>query len=256
MSILFEKDFLKRLCLTKMEKRFLKKKTFLIFSKRVCKKKKTDYFLISKKNLFSTCVEDCLRDWKLSWSLSRAVSLLSEWSLCTISCHWSGPRDIRCIKPSPILFCLFFFWKKGRHNNKKLKSKREKKRKNWANNKKNTFLQRDGKGLFQKKVDKEQIQRDRQEDFSLLPHRKSSNKRCLRNFLTKEQTDDFESFFFIKKEVLTNLFLLYSILFDLLLFFLFVSDLFSCYLFSLFMISPSLDSFSSINKSSFFQILH
>ena len=74
------------------------------------------------------------------------------------------------------------------------------------------------KDFCRKKVDKEQIQKNTQEDFSLFPHRKSSNKRCLRKFLRKEKTDDFQSFFSPKKKNLTHSFLLYSFLFDLLFF--------------------------------------
>ena len=52
--------------------------------------RRTTFFLMRRRF--------ALRDWKLSWSMPRAVSLLSELSPRTISCHWSRPRDIRYIK--------------------------------------------------------------------------------------------------------------------------------------------------------------
>ena len=65
----------------------------------------TNHFLCFQgKQLFSYGSKIALRYWELSWSLPHAVTLLSEWSLCTISCHWSRPRDNRCIKLSLSLF--------------------------------------------------------------------------------------------------------------------------------------------------------
>ena len=77
------------------------------------------FFLYKKKHLFektlsiSTCVEDRVRDRRLSWPLLRVetwLTWLKQSSLCAFGCHWSRPRDIRCIKP--FLSFTFFFWTK------------------------------------------------------------------------------------------------------------------------------------------------
>ena len=60
--------------------------------------------------------------------------------------------------------------------------------------------------FFRTKVDKEQIEKDFQEDFSLLPQQKSFNKRCLRNFfLEQKKVDDLKVFIFQKKKLRTHL---------------------------------------------------
>ena len=57
------------------------------------------------------------------------------------------------------------------------------------------------KDTFAEKVDKDQIQKDTQEDFSLHTQQKSFNKRCLRNFfLEQKKADDYERFFFPQKK--------------------------------------------------------
>ena len=70
-----------------------------------------------------------LHDWKLSWSLPRAVTLLSELSPRTISCHWSRPRDIRYIEPS-LFLCSFFFLKKKQEEDTRKRSWAEKRKLN------------------------------------------------------------------------------------------------------------------------------
>ena len=49
-------------------------------------------------------VEDRVRDWRLSWPLLRVATSLSQSGLCALTCHWSRPRDIRCISPSLSFF--------------------------------------------------------------------------------------------------------------------------------------------------------
>ena len=82
------------------------------------------------------------------------------------------------------------------------RAKRGKKRKNCANNNKKETLQRDGKGLFSEKADKDQIQKNIQGDFSLLPQQKSFNNRCLRNFFLRTERSGWfiiKGFYFSKK---------------------------------------------------------
>ena len=83
--------------------------------------------LFPRKTLFFSCADDCLRDCKLSSSLLRAVTLLSESSLCTFSWRWPRPRDIRCINQSPIFTDFSQKNKKKAEKNMRKKKKLNKK---------------------------------------------------------------------------------------------------------------------------------
>ena len=80
---------------------------------------------VPRRTTFFSCVEDCVARLKaLLSTLPRAVTLLSEWSLCTFSCHWSGPRW------HPLHQAVFhlIFLKRNSQENKlnRKRSKREK----------------------------------------------------------------------------------------------------------------------------------
>ena len=88
--------------------------SLLCFPKKLLFFKKKITFL-RKPHSVSTCVEDRVRDRRLSWPLLRVetwLTWLKQSSLGAFSCHWSRPRDIRCIKPS-LLFSVFFLPKIG-----------------------------------------------------------------------------------------------------------------------------------------------
>ena len=87
----------------------------LYFPKKLLFFKKITF--LRKPYSMSTCVEDRARDRRLSWPLLRVetwLTWLKQSSLRAFSCHWSRPRDIRCIKPS-LSFSLCFFTKNRLH---------------------------------------------------------------------------------------------------------------------------------------------
>ena len=66
--------------------------------------KKNNLFLFSHASRSAYTIEGSLDHCCVSWSCwARQVS-------CAFSCHWSRPRDIRCIKPSLFFFCYVFFF--------------------------------------------------------------------------------------------------------------------------------------------------
>ena len=72
---------------------------------------------LRKPYSFSAWVEDRVCDRRLAWPLLRvetSLMWLKQSSLRTFRCHWSRPRDIRCIKPS-LSFSLFFFYQNRLH---------------------------------------------------------------------------------------------------------------------------------------------
>ena len=86
-------------------------------------KRKSSFEFSSKNHLFlrkpcsiSACVEDRVCDRRLAWPLLRvetSLTWLKQSSVRTFRCHWSRPRDIRCIKPSLSFSLCFFFTKIG-----------------------------------------------------------------------------------------------------------------------------------------------
>ena len=86
---------------------------FYVFQRNSCFSKKSPF--LRKPHSISTCVEDRVRDRRLSWPLLRVetwLTWLKQSSLCAFSCHWSRPRDIRCL-------CVFFFLNQNRLHVKK-----------------------------------------------------------------------------------------------------------------------------------------
>ena len=125
------------------------KNTFLFL---IRKENEKYIFLFPGEPLYSYASKIALRDWKLSWSLPRAVTLLSEWSLYTFSCHWSRPRDIRCIEPSLSFFAL-----------KEKEQEEDTRKRSWAEKKKTERkrLKKGGKAFFRNKIDKIELDKSK-----------------------------------------------------------------------------------------------
>ena len=77
---------------------------------------KKSLFFLRKPYPISTCVEDRVRNRRLSWPLlcvKTWLTWLKQSSLCAFSCHWSRPRDIVASGHIDPFLCVFFLPKIG-----------------------------------------------------------------------------------------------------------------------------------------------
>ena len=80
---------------------FCQKKDF--FKKKKTKNKNKNFFIHMRRRAHTHL--------KALFTIAASRDVVERVSPCAFSCHWSRPRDIRCINPS-LLFFLFFFFKK------------------------------------------------------------------------------------------------------------------------------------------------
>ena len=173
LSILFEKEcyFWKRFCSTKM------KKCFWTFFRESEKCFWFPRFFFERRRLLAR-----LKALLITAACGDVVELVK--SVCVqLSLIWSAGDPLHQAVSHIFL----------EKEDTIIRSWRAKKKKNETKTGKRTFCKKDGKDFFfRTKVDEEQIEKDFQEDFSLLPQQKSFNERCLRNFfLEQKKTDDY-----------------------------------------------------------------